>query len=170
MSPDNIILPDKCIYPPKYPFLTRLYFYYNNVGTWFWDKSNNILYWDKVMQKINDLPTREKQLVGTYEELFAKQLIPEDQERIKEKVEFSEKYNLEFTEEFRIKTSKGATKFIRAKGHWLYTETGESCAMVGINWEIFPVKPKLKEIELTTRSKYSKELLDFQAKKLNLTV
>lgn len=144
------------INPPKQGFFTKLFRRYKHIGTWFWDRANDILYWDKEMQRIygitpSDTPIDTNYLIGTYNSLFNLYIHPEDQERVLLEVCYARDRHLEFHSDFRIFKTDKSLAYVSASGRWLYLEDGTPVAMVGCNWLVTPRFKKLKDIELLLR-------------------
>ncbi len=102
-------------------------------GIWDWDVVNNILVWDKQMYRIYDAPQEE--FGGAYEAWLAR-IHPDDLERADSESRMALSGEKEYNTEFRIRTSDGSTRYIKAYGDVIRDAIGSPLRMVGVNFDI----------------------------------
>ena len=102
-------------------------------GIWDWDIVNNILVWDQRMYQIYDA-TREA-FSGAYEAWLAR-IHPEDLERAELDSKMAQLGEKEYNTEFRIHTSDGSIRYIKAYGDVIRGAAGNPLRMVGVNFDI----------------------------------
>lgn len=119
-------------------------------GIWDWDIVNNILVWDQRMYQIYDAAKEE--FGGAYEAWLAR-ILPEDME----KADLDSKQALlgvkEYDTEFRIHTSDGSIRNIKAYGDVIRDAAGNALRMVGVNFDITD-RTKLEDDLIESEQKY----------------
>lgn len=119
-------------------------------GIWDWDITNNILVWDDQMYRLYDA-SREK-FGGAYEAWLAR-IHPDDLESADLESRLALSGEKEYNTEFRIHTSDGSMRFIKAYGNVIRDATGIPLRMVGVNFDISDRK-KLEQDLIESEQKY----------------
>ncbi|HWQ99064.1 MAG TPA: PAS domain S-box protein [Clostridia bacterium] len=102
-------------------------------GIWDWDIVNNVLVWDQRMYQIYDA-TKEA-FGGAYEAWLAR-ILPEDMEKADLDSRLALLGEKEYDTEFRIHTSDGSIRNIKAYGDVIRDAAGSPLRMVGANFDI----------------------------------
>lgn len=119
-------------------------------GIWDWDIVDNILVWDDQMYRLYDA-TREE-FGGAYEAWLAR-IHPDDLESADLESRLALSGEKEYNTEFRIHTSDGSMRFIKAYGNVIRDATGIPLRMVGVNFDISDRK-KLEQDLVESEQKY----------------
>ena len=124
-------------------------------GIWDWDIVNNVLIWDDQMYRIYDA-TREE-FGGAYEAWLAR-IHPEDMEKADHESRMAVLGQKEYATEFRILTSMGTIRFIKAYGDVICDPQGNPLRMVGVNFDI--TAQKQLESDLSVSEQKYKDLFN----------
>lgn len=116
------------------------------IGVWKLDLDNNILLWDKQMNQIYELKENEDK---TYQTWLDHLYLPDKKETVSE-FERSLENNKIFESEFRIKSSTGKIKHIKAFGKAVFSPQKR---VIGVNYDISEKVKALKSLK-----EYSNEL------------
>ena len=119
-------------------------------GIWDWDIVNNVLVWDHRMYQIYD--AKEEEFSGAYEAWLAR-ILPEDLEKADLDSRLAQLGEKEYDTEFRIHTSDGSIRYIKANGDVIRDSEGKTLRMVGINFDITDRK-KLEQDVYESGQKY----------------
>ncbi|RAK06362.1 PAS domain S-box-containing protein [Halanaerobium saccharolyticum] len=119
------------------------------IGVWKLDLAADRFIWDKYMHKIYEI---ESDSQYSYQSL-TKHIYYEDREEATEKFKESVAKKKIFEAEFRIKTSSGKIKYIKAFGKPVLDNMGNTVEVIGVNYDISEKEKALNKLE-----DYSKEL------------
>lgn len=115
-------------------------------GVWDWNLKTGRLIWDSYMYELFEI--EEANFVSDYE-AFEKTLLVEDRQRVQNELNSTfARGASEFETEFRITTSQGKIKIIKAVASCFYDIEGRIDRLVGNNWDVTTSREtelKLKE-------------------------
>jgi PAS domain S-box-containing protein len=118
------------------------------IGVWDLDLINNILVWDDWMYKLYGV---DKEKFGGAYENWKNGVHPDDAERANKEVEDAINGVKTFDTEFRIITPEGHIRYLKANGEVLRNEKGEAIKMIGVNYDITPLKNAYMELEVNEK-------------------
>jgi len=103
------------------------------LGIWEWDITQNLLIWDKQMLKLYGLDHLEK---GFSLEEWLSFICPDDRGKIEYILQQVLEGKLSYDSEFRIISTDGSEKYIRATGKVIRDNKGYAVKMIGVNYDI----------------------------------
>lgn len=105
-----------------------------NLGIWDWDIPNNMLIWDDMMYKLCGI---DRATFGNDYDAWIHTLHPEDRERCHRESQRALRCgDSEYNNEYRILTSKGEVRYIRANASIVRDSEGNPLRMLGVNWDV----------------------------------
>lgn len=119
-------------------------------GIWDWDIVNDVLHWDDQMYKIYD--AAKEKFSGAYDAWLAR-VHPEDLAKSDLETKLAMLGEKEYNTEFRICTTDGSIRFIKAYGDVIRDSSGKPVRMVGINFDITE-RNRIKEKLVASESRY----------------
>lgn len=105
----------------------------SGMGFWQWNIDANTVNWDEGTRQIYDLPP------GVYNgspEYFTANIHSEDLPKMQTLNDIVQEEGAEFDVTYRIKTSKGITKYIQSKGHRFDNPMTKEKSVIGLNWNV----------------------------------
>lgn len=135
----------------RYMLATRV----AQAGIWDWDITNNVLIWDNQMYHLYDAARED--FVGAYEAWLAR-IHPDDLERADLDSKMALSGEKEYNTEFRIYTSDGSIRYIKAYGDVIRDMLGNPLRMVGVNFDV--TERKLLEQKLQISEQTYKDLFN----------
>lgn len=120
------------------------------VGIWDWDIVHNVLTWDNQMYRLYDATTEE--FCGAYAAWLAR-IHPDDLEKADRESNLAQMGEKDYNTEFRIHTTDGSIRYIKAYGDVIRDAAGNPLRMVGVNFDITDRK-KLEEDLVESEQKY----------------
>ncbi|MDP4115479.1 MAG: PAS domain-containing protein [Bacteroidota bacterium] len=116
-----------------------------NLVMWDWDIEKNNLLWDDSMYFLFGV---DKDKFTSNYEAWLDTLHPDDKERCDNEIQNAVNNEKEFTSIFRVITSRGQLKYIKAEGSIIRNEAGKAIKMFGVNYDITGMKLAEKTIRL----------------------
>lgn len=104
------------------------------IGVFEFDVAANVLIWDRLMCRLFGLPEQDR-LLATYE-LWTRHLHPEDRNAAEMACADAVAGLAPLDTEFRIITSQGELRHVRAAGRLLPGGNGQGTRLVGVNWDV----------------------------------
>ncbi|MFM7021827.1 MAG: PAS domain-containing protein [Flavobacteriales bacterium] len=115
----------------------------SNIGVWDYDLVNNRLIWDEGMYKLYGIKARDFE--GVYE-AWIKGVHPDDMPDTHKQVEMAISGEKKFDTEFRVIWPDGSIHFIKGNAIVQRDEQGKALRMIGINWDITPLKESERQL------------------------
>jgi diguanylate cyclase (GGDEF)-like protein/PAS domain S-box-containing protein len=113
------------------------------IGVWDFDLQTGTLVWDAWMYRLYGLsPTTQ---TGAYD-LWARHLHPEDRASAERALRDAADGKGDFSTEFRIVWADGSVHHLRAGGHVTRDAQGKALRMVGVNWDVTPLREMAGEL------------------------
>ncbi|MGM0411607.1 MAG: PAS domain S-box protein, partial [Bacillota bacterium] len=103
------------------------------IGVWKLFLENNELIWDREMKNIYGFSHKKNDI--EYED-WVHSIHPEDRERVNKDFNKAVENKGKFSNEFKIETSTGEVKYIRAFGQVVTDDKGKSVQVIGVNYDI----------------------------------
>jgi PAS domain S-box-containing protein len=127
------------------------------MGVWEWDLINDSLYWDDWMYSLYDVP--KDKFSGAFE-AWETSVHPDDIDHAKDLLITAIKKTGSYDTQFRILTSEGIVKHIKANALVQKDASGKSIKMIGVNYDITDkvntmavLKQEKSNAEAATRAK-----------------
>ena len=114
------------------------------IGVWEWNVQTGALTWDALMYALYGMAKGP----GTdgYE-LWARHLHPADRSRAERDIQDALASGADFRSEFRVVWADGSVHFLRATGRITRDAQGQALRMVGVNWDVTPLRHLSNELE-----------------------
>ncbi len=113
------------------------------MGIWDWDLTKDRLIWDTGMYKIFEAQKHNSALNYEY---WKVRINPDDRQFVDKEIDLAISGEKEFMPEYRIITSSGKLKYLKAFAQVFRDDNGKPIRMIGVNLDI--TERKLMEIEL----------------------
>ncbi|MCG6121394.1 MAG: EAL domain-containing protein [Microvirga sp.] len=101
------------------------------IGIWEYDIDTTALFWDERMFELYDVPPRKEAVVS----LWSSRIHPDDLAAERAKLVEATNTNGRYDTEFRIVTSTGEIRWIRAIGR-MHVDSSGARRLVGVNWNV----------------------------------
>ena len=102
------------------------------IGVWDWDVEKGTLLWSLEMYSLYGL---DKDVETSYD-VWTSALHPEDREKVEQAIEKALAGDEDFNATFRVVTSSGVVKYMRALAQVIRGEEGLPLQMVGVNYDV----------------------------------
>ena len=103
------------------------------IGVWKLFLEDNKLIWDQEMKNMYEISPLNDDI--EYND-WVKSIHPDDRERADKEFNKALENNDKFSSEFRIETSSGKVKYIKAFGNTITDDNGEAIQVIGVNYDI----------------------------------
>ncbi|MDF1754162.1 MAG: PAS domain S-box protein [Verrucomicrobiales bacterium] len=114
------------------------------MGAFVWDIETDKAVWDEDWCDVLGLP-HHTESTG---EIFFSLVHPDDREQLEKIVEKSRAGEIEYSDEFRITSPDGKTRWLAAAGNWIQRDDGPPTLLTGLNWDITEQKENENAIRL----------------------
>lgn len=115
------------------------------VGIWDWDVKNDVLVWDETVYAMFGITVED--FAGNHA-AFLQYLHPEDIDRVDVQIRSALEGDASYANEFRIVTSDGRIRYLRAVASISYDAHRRPERMIGVNWDITDRKRAELELQL----------------------
>jgi PAS domain S-box-containing protein len=105
----------------------------SGLGTWSWDIPNDRILMDERAHQL--LGVRPGEFAGRFE-AFAKQIHPDDLERVRAEVDIAVAAGSDYSTEFKVIRHDGETGEVAARGRAFLGKEGEPVRLIGVCWDI----------------------------------
>lgn len=102
-------------------------------GIWDWNIADDKLFWDPSMYQLYDVDPKD---FSEAYQAFEQALLPEERERVKERLQNCFARQGDYSDEFRIRTRDGSIRTIRSESKGFYSKEGRPLRHVGVSWDI----------------------------------
>jgi PAS domain S-box-containing protein len=115
------------------------------IGIWDWDVSNNVLTWDESMYSL--FGVRREDFSGDFD-AWSRTLHPDDRQFTEGEIQAALRGEREYAGEFRVISSDGAVRYIKASSKTYHDPQGNPVRMIGSNVDITAIKQAEGELKL----------------------
>ncbi len=113
------------------------------VGIWDWDLGNSKLEWDEQMYSLYG---RKKEILSTDFETWLNGIHPNDKARSESEAILALSHEKDYDSEFRVIWPDGSIHFLKSKAQVIRDVNGKPQRMVGVNYDITPLKQVEQEL------------------------
>ena len=113
------------------------------IGVWELNLQTGALTWDAQMRSLHGMP---EGLASEGYEFWARHLHPEDRGRAEREFQTALNSGTDFRSEFRVIWADGSVRFLRAAGRITRDTQGHALRMVGVNWDVTPLRRLSNEL------------------------
>lgn len=118
------------------------------IGVWDWDVVNNDLVWDDRMYRVYGV---DPEAFGGAYEAWANCVHPDDLARTAAELQAAVRGERPFATEFRLRDTDGRIRYIKASATVVCDAAGRATRMIGVNYDITPVKVAQARLEEALR-------------------